>query len=147
MTRLGGVEDAVTAAALHVDGPGGVLVLLDADDDLPCQLGPSLLDRARRVRSVEIGVVVARSEFESWFLAAAPSLAGYRDLADPLDAPSAPEDLRGAKEWLSGRMAGHPYEPTVDQAKLASQFDLDMARTASPSFDKLWRDVSRLLGW
>src|SRR5829696_10503129 len=58
---------------------GGVLVLLDSDDDLPCVPGPKLLARTRQARSDEpLGVVVARSEFESWFLAAAPSLAGSR---------------------------------------------------------------------
>lgn len=147
IVRPGGIEAAVDAVAHRVRGPGGVLVLLDADDDLPCVLGPELVDRARRTRSdLHVGVVAARSEFESWFLAAAASLAGCRDLADPLVAPEHPESIRGAKEWLSQRMGGHSYKPTVDQAALAQRFDLELARAGSPSFDKLWRDVTRLLG-
>jgi hypothetical protein len=147
LVRPGGIEAAVGAVARHVRGRGGVLVLLDADDDLPCVLGPELLGRARSARSdLQIGVVLARSEFESWFLASAASLAGCRDLADPLVPPDDPERLRDAKGWLSHRMTAHPYKPTVDQAALTQQFDLDRARTGSSSFDKLWRDVSRLLG-
>jgi hypothetical protein len=38
------------------------------------------------------------------------------------------------------------YSPTVDQAALASAMDLELARTRSKSFDKLYRDLSRLFG-
>jgi hypothetical protein len=50
ITRAGGIERVVSAAALRVKGNGGVLVLLDADDDCPAQLGPQLLARARAER-------------------------------------------------------------------------------------------------
>jgi hypothetical protein len=46
LTIAGGIERAVSAAALRVPGDGGVLVLLDADDDCPAQLGPQLAERA-----------------------------------------------------------------------------------------------------
>ena len=38
-----------------------------------------------------------------------------------------------------------PNKETVDQAPLASIFDLKAARENSPSFDKSYRDVTRLL--
>lgn len=41
---------------------------------------------------------------------------------------------------------GKPYKETVDQAPLTSAFDLKMAREHSGSFDKFYREVSRLLG-
>ena len=146
LVRPGAIEDAVSAVAHRVGPRGGVLVLLDADDDLPCQLGPELLGRARRARSDRrLSVVLAKSEFESWFLASASSLGGCRDLPDPLAGPPDPEGIRDAKKWLSDRMVGHPYKPTVDQAALAATFDLAAARLGSPSFDKLWRDAARLL--
>jgi hypothetical protein len=73
-----GLESAVKAMALRVSPTaGGVLVLIDADDDCPAHLGPALLARAREARSdVPVSVVLANREFEAWFLAAAPSLAG-----------------------------------------------------------------------
>jgi hypothetical protein len=144
----GGVENAVRkVAALHMSGPGGILVLIDSDDDCPASMGPDLLSRARGVRGdKEIAVVLAHREFEAWFLAAATSLSGCRGLVDPLEPPPNPEGIRGAKAWLSARKAdGTPYKETADQAALASAFDLDQARKAANSFDKFCRDVERLL--
>ena len=111
----GGVENAVSAAALRVDTAGGVLVLLDADDDCPAALGPALLERARAARSdVPISVVLANREFEAWFIAAAESLAGTHGFPADLTAPADPEKIRGAKEWLGQRKTdGRPYKPTV----------------------------------
>ncbi|WP_283138133.1 DUF4276 family protein [Rhizohabitans arisaemae] len=143
----GGIESAVDQAAYHVAGRGGVLVLLDADDDCPAELGPRLLERARRVREdKELSVVLANREFEAWFMAAAPSLAGKRGLADSLVAPDEPESRRGAKEWLTAHKTdGTPYKETVDQPGLTADFDMPQARRNAPSFDKFWRDVERLM--
>ena len=41
--------------------------------------------------------------------------------------------------------SGQRYRETPHQPALTAIFDLDAAR-AAPSFDKLWRDVSELLG-
>jgi|ADGO01.1.fsa_nt_gi hypothetical protein len=55
-----------------------------------------------------------------------------------------PGDCRA---WLTAhRTDGGIYKPTVDQAALAAILDLQLARKHSPSFDKLWREVARLLG-
>ncbi len=144
----GGLEKAVQAMALRVGSTaGGVLVLIDADDDCPAELGPALLGRARQARSdIPVSVVLANREFEAWFLAAAPSLAGHCGLGEA-EAPADPEQIRGAKEWLTDRRTdGGKYSPTVDQAALASRFDMKMARVGSPSFDKFCREVEVLLG-
>ena len=148
LLKSGELEAAVDAAGNRVTGRGGILVLLDSDDDCPAQLGPDLLERATRARSDKaIAVVVAKREFEAWFLAAAPSLVGTQGLPARLEAPDDPEGVRGAKEWLTKQMAGSAsYSPTVDQPTLVAQLDLDMARQRSHSFDKLWRDVERLVG-
>ncbi len=142
----GNLENAVQAWAHHVRGGGGVLVLIDADDDCPASLGPDMRDRAQAARpDKKVAVVLANREFEAWFLASAPSLAGCRNLPDPLVAPPDPEGIRGAKEWLSARMVGHPYKTTADQPALAAVFDMKAARRNSPSFDKFWREVERLM--
>lgn len=143
----GGIENAVQATAYRVGSAGGVLVLIDADDDCPAECGPSLLDRARQARSdIPVSVVLAKREFEAWYLAAAPSLAGHCGLG-VVQAPADPEQIRGAKEWLSDRRTdGGKYSPTVDQAPLASCFDMKMARAGSPSFNKFCREVEVLLG-
>ena len=124
---------------------GRILIVLDADDDLPCQLGPRLLTMARTHRpDRDISVVVATREYETWFLSAAESLRGHRGLPRDLLAPSHPEGIKGAKEWLGQRMADG-YTETIDQPALTMLFDLVAARR-SDSFDKLVREVGRLFG-
>jgi hypothetical protein len=147
LIAAGGIERAVDAMASKVGSVGGVLVVLDADDDCAARLGPELLKRARQARTdTRVAVVLANREFEAWFLAAAPSLAGRQGLPAQLDPPDDAEAIRGAKEWLTrARTDGHPYRPTIDQAALASSFDMTMARANSPSFGKLLREVNWLL--
>jgi len=146
LVKTGEVERAVDLAARKTGGKGAVLVLIDSKDDCPAQTGPDLLCRANAARSdVPIGVVLAKREYESWFLAAAESLRGRRGLADDLTAPVEPESIRGAKEWLSDRMAsGVKYREVLDQPALTDVFDLSVARRAD-SFDKCYREIERLL--
>jgi len=94
---------------------------------------------------VTVSVVLAKCEFEAWFLAAAESLRGERGLGHDLVSPGDPEGIRGAKEWLRGRMTGATYSETLDQPALTARFDLDAARRAD-SFDKCFREIRRLLG-
>ena len=147
-TRLmkeGELERAVRAAGA-IGGPGAaILVLVDADEDCPGTLGPTLLSRACRARpDRQIRVVLAKTEFEAWFLAAAESLRGKRGLRGDLQPPKNPEAVSGAKEWLRRNAdTGFSYRPTLDQPALTQLFSLDQARRA-PSFDKLWRDILSL---
>ena len=136
----------VEFAARNIRGQGAIFILLDGDDDCPAQLGPELLSRALQARSdLPIAVVLAKYEFEAWFLAAAKSLRGQRGLKNNLQPPNNPEGIRGAKEWLSQRREGTgTYSPTVDQPGLTARFDLAQARHAD-SFDKCYRDIARLL--
>lgn len=136
---------AIELTARKVGGDGRILVLLDADQDLPCVLGPRLLTWARKHRSDRvISVVVAQCEYEAWFLAAAESLRNQRGLSSDLRAPPEPERIRDAKGWLRTRMP-EGYSETLDQPALTSVFDLEAARRAD-SFDKLFRDMGTLLG-
>lgn len=146
LVKPGELERAVELAARRISGGGGVLVVLDTDDDCPAQVGPTLLARAASVRyGLPVAVVLAKSEFESWFVAAAESVAGCAGLGVDLRAPADPENIRGAKEWLTQRMIGtKSYSPSLDQPALARRFDLAMARRAD-SFDKFHRETERLL--
>ncbi|MCA1708298.1 MAG: DUF4276 family protein [Actinobacteria bacterium] len=148
IVKSGELERYVELAARRVAPRGAVLLLLDADKDCAATLGPQLLVRARSKRpTVPIGVCLAVREFESWFLAAAESLAGKRALPDDLRSPEDPESIGGAKEWLQfKRTDGRAYSATIDQPALANDFDLAAARAKAPSFDKFWREVERLMG-
>lgn len=140
------LERAVMLAASTLKGPGAILVLLDADDDCPAQLGPDLLTRATAaVGHVPVEVVVAKSMYESWLLAAAQSLGGVCGLPVDLMAPAAPESVRGAKGWLQRQMpSNRAYSETTDQKRLTAAMDLEQALNAE-SFDKLVRAVESLV--
>lgn len=146
VVREGELERAVELAARKIGGDGAVLIVLDSDDDCPARLGPRLLSRASAARpDIFVAVALAKREFESWFLAAAESLRGARGLQDDIEPPESPEEIRGAKEWLSDRMSrDKSYSPTVDQAGLAARMDLDAARRA-PSFDKFFREAEKVI--
>ena len=141
------LERAVELAARKAGAGGRILILLDAEDDCPAELAPALLRRARAARGDRaIRVVLAKTEYEAWFLAAADSIAGRHGIDEAATAPADPEAVTGAKEWLTRRMtAGRSYRPTRHQAALTTAFDIDAARRSAPSFDKLWRDVTALL--
>lgn len=150
-TRLlkeGEVERSIELAARKLEGRGGILIVVDCDweDCCPAEQGPVLLKRAIVARSdLSIAVIFAKREFEAWFLAAAESLRGQCGLPDNLEPPQDPEAVRGAKEWLSNRMArDRSYAETTDQPALAAIFDMEAARRAD-SFDKCYREVKNIL--
>jgi hypothetical protein len=129
----------------------GILILIDADDDCPAELGPELLRRAASIRSdIPISVVLAKREYEGWFLAGFEGICGRHGF--PADIPEIgdPELIRDAKGRLTAfRRSVRPnssYKPTVDQAALTRLFDLERARERSPSFEKLWRAIRGLAG-
>lgn len=136
-------EHIIDLAARRIGQAGLLLVLLDADTDCPAQLGPELVQRAMDARPDRTArVVLAKTEYEAWFVAAAESIAGKRGFRADMIAPDDPEAIRDAKGWLMRHMAtGRTYRPSADQASLTATFDMTAARSA-PSFDKLWRDVA-----
>jgi hypothetical protein len=140
------LERNIELAARKNSSQGGILVLLDCDDGCPATHAQYLLKRAVAARpDMPVSVVLAKREFEAWFLAAAESLRGHRGLPQDLCSPSAPEETRGAKEWLASRMAsGRGYSETSDQPALSAVLDINAARRAG-SFDKFYREVVHLL--
>jgi hypothetical protein len=138
---------AVNLAALKLRAlsgmePAMILILVDADNDLPCVLAPKLLEIARRSRSdVYVSCVVANVEYETWFIAAAESLAEYLDLSADELIPEDPERQRLGKGWIKRRFRGIKYSETVDQPAMTSQMDLSLCRRRSHSFAKLCREL------
>jgi hypothetical protein len=146
LLRTGGLERAIETVA-ELNPAHAILVLIDSDDDCPKELALELVRRAGRARpDLFVSIVLAQREYESWFLAAAESLPGVRNLRLDLTAPAGPEQIRDAKGWLSKQMPrSMRYSPTQDQAPLSAQFDLALARRRSRSFRKLWKETERIL--
>lgn len=145
IVKEGAIERTVEQLLRDRENVGGILVILDADDDCPAELGPELLRRCKQVTGLPVAVVIANKEFEAWFLGAKESLAGTRGVVANAVAPQNPEDIRGARERLSQNMRGRRCVSVDDQPAFAVQFDMNLARDRCPSFDKLLRDVTHLV--
>lgn len=145
------LERALNLAILKLRSSGStdpslILVLLDAETDLPCVLGPELLQRAKQLRSdADIACVLANVEYETWFVAAAQSLTRYLDLSSDKVLPESPETAGLGKGWIQHRFKGVKYSETVDQPAMTRAMDLAQCRLRSPSFDKLCRDLQARL--
>ena len=140
------LEQEVELAARRIGEQGAIFIILDSDEDCPAELGPELLRRASQAHSnLPVAVVIAKNEFEAWFLAAAESIRGRRGLGNDIQSPDDPEAIRDAKGWLSNRMeSNNSYSETTDQPALTALFDIEQARQTD-SFDKCYRDIVRLL--
>ena len=121
-----------------------ILVLVDANGDPPCELGPQLLQEAQRHRAdKDIACVIANVEYETWFVASAESLSEFLKLPSGDDIPRDPEANRQGKGWIKRHFKHHRYSETVDQPTLTAKMDLLTARQRSPSFDKLCRELEK----
>ncbi|WP_337868706.1 DUF4276 family protein [Meiothermus sp.] len=130
----------LTLAQNNLGQQGAILVLLDADEDCPAELAPRLMSQLGLVTRLNCHLVLAKCEFETWFLAGADALRLGQ-------VPKDVEAIQGAKEEIRRRMGGY-YSQTVDQPKLAARMaaecDPHLLRERSPSFDKLWRELEKI---
>ncbi len=141
-----GIEFAVRMLAEEGSDPGLILVLVDAEDDMACELGPELLKRARNCRpDADVACVIANRCYETWFVAAASSLSKYLDLTNDPVLPENPELTAQRKDWIAQRIRGVKYSEPVDMPRLTAAMDLKLCRSRSPSFDKLCRELEARL--
>jgi len=121
-------------------GAHGILVLVDADDDLPCELAPALEARSRvAARGIPVSVAVANREFEAWFIADRWSMR-RRGTFQPdhrFHPPLTAEGRRDCKSLVT-ELLGYPYSAVGHQLWLAEQLSFNRgSRRRSPSFKKL----------
>lgn len=138
---------AVRIQATRIKGPGGVLVLRDGDDDdirCPVELARQLAPQPN-LTQVPVEVVIARHEYEAWFLASADSLRNHPAVHDNASAPSDPEARRDAKKQLESMMF-ESYKETLHQAKFSALIDLREAKNRSRSFARMVHSIEILLG-
>jgi len=121
-----------------------ILVLFDANGDCPAELAASALATANDVvDDSDVAVVLAKVEYETWFVAAADSLREHLRIDGEQSPPSAPEEARAGKGWITQRYRGIRYSETQDQPAMTSSMDLELCRRRSPSFNKLCREIGR----
>lgn len=147
-----GLSRAISLAVLKLTAgqpspdPCLILVLLDRDPDRkpPCVLGPELLEQARAARpDFDITCVLANTEYETWFVAAADSLTDYIQMLPGESVPRSPEETGLGKSWVQRHFKGIKYSETVDQPAMTARMDLTLCRQRSPSFDKLYRELKK----
>ena len=146
MVREDDFKAAVQIAALKLN-VSALLVLFDADGDCASTHVPNMLAWAREVvPTMPCGVVMARREYEAWFLAAIESLRGQRGIRPDAAYPKDPELVEAAKGVVKRFMPlNAPYSETADQPELSARFDLGMAYRRASSFRKLVKELCRLL--
>jgi hypothetical protein len=138
---------AIRLQAARVPGRGGVLIIRDGDDSdvtCPVELAFSMAPPPGLV-PVPVEVVIARHEYEAWFLAAAESLRSHPSVHDDAKAPEDPEGKRDAKGMLRDIM-NESYKETLHQAKFSALMDLDLAAQRSRSFRRMVSAVGSLSG-
>lgn len=117
---------------------GWILILLDADDDCPAELGKQIVARAKEVvPDRSISVVLANQEYEAWFIAAAKSLNGQRGFSISDENQIKAESIRDAKGWIGSRKVDRKYREITDQPAFSATIDLQQAKDNSRSFSKL----------
>ena len=128
----------VLLAGMKCQPSGWVLILLDADDDCPVVLADAIYRRVHAVAPhIRVSVVIAKHEYEAWFIAAASSLSGKSGFNAPINVPAA-ESVRGAKEWIGKCLPhGQKYHELSDQESFSAVLDLQLAHDNSRSFRKL----------
>jgi len=145
LVKQGELERSVEFARRQ-PGARAVVVVLDSDEDCPKILAPSLLARGTIVASdCPFSVVLAKRELEAWFIAGIESLRGRRGIRDDASRPPDPENIGGAKGWLTKNMRqGYTYVPADDQPALAQLFDYMGAARHSRSLRKFIKDVEQI---
>lgn len=132
-------------AAAKAGPHGRIVVLLDADDDCPADLGARLQAEVSALAPhISTAVVLANKEYEAWFIAAAASINGVRGFSSAGVDVDRCETPRNAKGVMSRQMPGGHYSPISDQAAFSEILDLDQARTHSRSFRKLLSSLDAL---
>ena len=150
LVRRDGLSRAIELAAKKLDARrvspafGLILVLCDADDDCPAHVSTELLGWAQQVRADRLAAcVLANVEYETWFVAAAESLGAFVRLDGSVT--ERPEQRRLGKGWVKSRFIGPRYSETADQPRMTAKMDLTSCRARSPSYDKLCRELARLI--
>ena len=146
VNSLGDLERYAEIVLQEGGATSRLLVLIDADDYCPAELGPELASRLGvRFPHIPISVNVANWEFETWFIASFEAIATRSGIDSPVQLPEDIEAIADAKGWLEQNVINRRYKETEDQPAFSSFIDVSVARQRSPSFDRFCREVERLL--
>src|SRR6185503_7902657 len=109
-------ERYLTLARTKATATGGVLILLDADEECIRDMRAKCQASIDAVGGLPVALIVAQVEFESWFLGAIDTT---NWAGGGLAVPNDPEGVKNPKAWLKSHLpTGSTYSETVDQPSL-----------------------------
>ena len=125
---------------------GAILVIFDSDDDCPVEVAAKVREWAvAEAGPVLCEVVLAKREYEAWFLAAVESLRAHHSVKGDAQSHPDPESPRGAKGRLDSMM--HiSYSERTHQPAFTAIFCMAAAYARCRSFRKLIGSFGRLMG-
>jgi hypothetical protein len=133
-----GIEENVRIAS-RIPGVYSILVVLDAEDDAVCSLGPDLFTRAQTAAGpLPVRVCLAARQFENW-------LAACEVHGTHWDPPPEDYEGRGAESSIRARLPNGRYKKTTHQAQLTGGMDDALAASRCPSFARLLRCIDELI--
>ena len=140
------LEWYLSNAANH-NNCGAILIALDLDDGCPKKEALQLAEEIRPLNlPVPVAIVFACREYEAWFLASLPTIAGKYGLPADVVYEGEVEGKRDVKGWLRAHMPQRrKYTPTSHQKKFTSLIDLELAHGNSRSFQRLYHAIEQLL--
>ena len=91
-----------------------ILVLLDADNDCPVDLGQQLSQRSEQIGTkCPVRIVCARRSYESWFLASLDTVKGKSVIPDTAALSGDAEAVPNPKQWITALLPqGQAYKET-----------------------------------
>ena len=144
LTRDDGIERFLKYALKEPDA-GGVLLLVDAEADVPCALACALRERVVALTpSIPVAIVCAEVQYESWFLDSIEALRGKCGIREDVEWPR--RHPPNPKAWLEQQMPeDRAYKETSDQPSLTSAIDFSLLHRRSRSFRRLQHAIEELL--
>jgi hypothetical protein len=133
-TKSGGIE-GYAAAATSRPGCKALLLVLDADEEKSCILGPEMAARISQVTRIPILVAVAERDYEDWLYSSAETL--------QIESLQFRNSKRGLKEIQSAMDV--KYRKSVWQSRLTARIDFKLTRARSSSFDRLLKRFDLLV--
>ncbi|MER5831491.1 hypothetical protein ABT116_11775 [Streptomyces sp. NPDC002130] len=131
-TVQGGIEGYVATAASR-PGCQAVLVVLDGEGDLVCELGPSMVQRARSVTHIPVELCLADRNWEDWLYASAETLQMDGFSYEP-----------GRRRSIAAALKPVKYVKPTWQPRLTARMDISLAAERSPSLGRMLRKFDEL---
>lgn len=134
----GGIEENVRIAK-RIPDVCGILVVLDAEEDDVCPLGPQLQARAEgEAPGLPVRICLANRQFENWIAACDINGETWQPVDNDFEGP-------GAEESIKARMPNRRYKKTTHQSKLTAAMVDELAASRCPSYARLLRCVNELV--